>query len=351
MHRIFRHETVTDPWVESLQIVDADSEQPVPADTVRLSEGRSQEVDESLTAWIDVEVAPGPGSAVWISAGGRAGEPSCAVVIARDLKFPVPVRLDVGYRRREGSTWMLDSLSARLSEPRGFPPDVASIWQALWQIQRLETLSDLGRAGIAAGEFLEFDLEDALREKRLSPLAAALASTVLLRGNALDHLHDWPRNLANWFKWLPDGPILWAETLLRRHERDQARQPAARPPGERAAKRSTAPDDAMQRLAKEPAYREARTFFAKLADRGPPLLAASLAMAARQLPLWRSMLEAKIVPASDRPALAEACGVVERTTSHAVSSGLFAGFVSAAGPLTPREVLGRRRKAKMPRSQ
>jgi hypothetical protein len=31
-------------------------------------------------------------------------------------------------------------------------------------------------------------------------------------------LLDWPRNLANWFEWLPDGPVLWVETLLRRRE-------------------------------------------------------------------------------------------------------------------------------------
>ena len=54
--------------------------------------------------------------------------------------------------------------------------------------------------------------------KSESPVAAALAINYLIRSGDLDYLLDWPRNLANWFEWLPDGPILWAETLLRRQE-------------------------------------------------------------------------------------------------------------------------------------
>ena len=323
-----------------------ESEEPVPPQTVILSEGRSQQVGNSLTAWVDVSVAPGAGKAVWISAGGHGVEPSFAVVIARDKEFPVPVRLDIEFGvERDSARWALESMSARLAEPRNLPPDITSIWQSLWQIQRLETLSDLGNAGIAAREF--FELEAALLVKGISPLAAAVASTVLLRCGALDYLHDWPRNLANWFEWLPDGPVLWAETLLRRYDFDRARHPFARPRAERPARRGTWQDDAgsVRQLAVTPAYKEARTYFAKLSRRGPPLLTTSLAMAARQLPFWHRVLETNTVSGLDYSALEDAGAMVEHALAYCVSGGLFAGFVSAQGHLTPSEVLGVRENA------
>lgn len=57
-------------------------------------------------------------------------------------------------------------------------------------------------------------LEDMLKYKLESPLAATVASLILLRANQLDLLHDWVRNLANWFPF-PDGSVLWAEQLMR----------------------------------------------------------------------------------------------------------------------------------------
>jgi hypothetical protein len=70
---------------------------------------------------------------------------------------------------------------------------------------------DIGKEASSA----EFKLlEEALREKEASPLAATMAALLLLRGRpAL--LHDWPRNLAEWFSDRPDGCVIWVEQLLR----------------------------------------------------------------------------------------------------------------------------------------
>ena len=63
-------------------------------------------------------------------------------------------------------------------------------------------------------EQVDFDLlEELMREKFQSPLAASVAGTVLLRTGQLGRLHDWARNLANFFPAWPEGPVLWAKQL------------------------------------------------------------------------------------------------------------------------------------------
>jgi len=42
-------------------------------------------------------------------------------------------------------------------------------------------------------------------------VAAALGGYALLRAGQLDRLHHWPRNLADWFPWLPDGAVIAGE--------------------------------------------------------------------------------------------------------------------------------------------
>jgi hypothetical protein len=53
--------------------------------------------------------------------------------------------------------------------------------------------------------------EQSLLHKRDDPVAAAAGAFALLRLGALERLHDWTRNLWNWFPWLPDGLVAYAE--------------------------------------------------------------------------------------------------------------------------------------------
>jgi len=59
------------------------------------------------------------------------------------------------------------------------------------------------------------DANRALGEKRLSPLAATVGAILLLKGNRFDLMHDWTRNVGNWFPWIPDGVVLWTEQCRR----------------------------------------------------------------------------------------------------------------------------------------
>jgi hypothetical protein len=58
---------------------------------------------------------------------------------------------------------------------------------------------------------LASDAESLLQAKKRDPLGAALGGYVLLRLHELPRLHTWADNLAKWFPWLPDGPIIAGE--------------------------------------------------------------------------------------------------------------------------------------------
>jgi hypothetical protein len=64
--------------------------------------------------------------------------------------------------------------------------------------------------------------EAMLMGKVQDPIGAALGGYALLRLNEIDRLHDWADNLANWFAWLPDGPVLAGEAAARRGHDQQA---------------------------------------------------------------------------------------------------------------------------------
>ncbi len=343
MHAIFGHESITWPWINNLRILDAWTEQPVP-EAVRLVSGRSQEVGNSLTSWVNVVVAPAEGKAVWIGTGGESSSPSFAVVIPRDLMVPTPVRLDVAFEQQAQDRWSVSAMNARLNDPAGLDSEVRQVWAAAWAVQRTEALSALGPAGMLAHE--RAALENALQRKLQSPVAAAIAGTVLIRCGALDQLHDWPRNLANWFTWLSDGAVLWAETLLQRHDRDNRARLAASPhavsPGEKPLLRDDPAE--IRRLIAEPAYEQARRYFAMLADRGPPLLAGTLAMAVQQERFFRRAVETKAVTGQAQSDLKAACDVVRRAAEYAVSEGQFTAFASHVERLTPRMVLQQRQR-------
>lgn len=61
-----------------------------------------------------------------------------------------------------------------------------------------------------------------LRQKMRDPLAAAVGAYGILRFGRLEQLHDWTRNLWNWFLWLPDGAAVWGEHLARRGRHREA---------------------------------------------------------------------------------------------------------------------------------
>jgi hypothetical protein len=82
----------------------------------------------------------------------------------------------------------------------------------------IEQVSDeMNRIWATTGQREEFyrESERTLSDKVESPLAAAVAGLILLKANRFDLMHDWTRNVGNWFPWLPDGIVLWTEQCRR----------------------------------------------------------------------------------------------------------------------------------------
>ena len=80
-------------------------------------------------------------------------------------------------------------------------------------------LSGLGQgySDLAAGalDSKKLSAEELLRDKQSDPFAAAGGAYALLQFGELDRLHDWTRNLNDWFPWFPDASAIRAGHLAR----------------------------------------------------------------------------------------------------------------------------------------
>ena len=306
MHEIFKHENVTIPWTSSVKVLDAATGQPLSGWEFRLAHGSTRETPGRTQAFIDVAIAPGPGRAVWIQAGGGES-PYHAVVVPRDLYGSMPLRLDVTLEGQKDKLYRITSLSARLGPPGLLTDsDERRLWQRIWEAQRAEIFAGLGsvtrvlQAGSFSSEHLD-TFELALKEKMRSPVAAAIGAAYLLQAGAIDQLHDWPRNLSNWFPWLSEGPVLWTETLLMR-----------------------------DRNSRQAFSLAALNFFLEIARRGPPLIGPVFQLAARQLAMFSAAREkdpaAWSPDATNRFDVARAA--IEEMATYMASGSLFTTFLS-----------------------
>jgi hypothetical protein len=104
--------------------------------------------------------------------------------------------------------------------------------------------------------------EKLLEEKTGAPITAAVAAYLLLRLGDIDRLHDWTRNLCDWFPWLADGVAICGEHLARRGR-----------------------------------HREAFEVFLRLSQRGLPICSAGLAFVIDRLRRYLSLSAANFPPA------------------------------------------------------
>lgn len=320
-HDLLRSEQLTDPWLEQVTLTDLAG---APLEDDALVPASSWVSPDLRTAWIDLELAPGEG-AIWFALCRRVERPraeggwvSLAAVLPRDRLSRVPVRLDLGFEAGLDGRFYPDTLSARLG------PAADHIWSPLWELQRTLALTSIGEAANALAAAAA-TLEETLRGKEISPLAAATAAAMLLQAGQLERLHDWPRNLSNRFRDLAEGPVLWAETLLLR-----AQVPAGAPAsGETTAGQERAAHWASERWS-QPVVQEAAEHMARLAERGAPRLAPVLAMAAARSEFWARLALSKVPPPDVAAALLQAVAVIEEAAEDFTGEGLFAAFRSEA---------------------
>jgi hypothetical protein len=106
----------------------------------------------------------------------------------------------------------------------GEQPDPLTILVSAGNLQAELLLGYLANGSFEAarriGDPLVGDAERLVQEKGGDPSAAAVGGYYLLRAQRLDRLHNWTRNLDNWFPWLPDGAVIHAWHLLRQKPSD-----------------------------------------------------------------------------------------------------------------------------------
>jgi hypothetical protein len=104
---------------------------------------------------------------------------------------------------------------------RSTPRTVTYVIRAQSRQSAADTILDYLRHGnMAAAEAMLPWAETSaqlLADKMDDPYAAAVGAYLLLRLQRFELLRHWPRNLANWMEFLPDGCVIWASQLI--HQR------------------------------------------------------------------------------------------------------------------------------------
>lgn len=83
-----------------------------------------------------------------------------------------------------------------------------------WKAEALLSLLSSGAMKEANSLYNAQLAEELLYQKRRDPAAAAIGGYFLLKIGELERLHDWAKNLANWFPWMPDGSVIYAWQLI-----------------------------------------------------------------------------------------------------------------------------------------
>jgi hypothetical protein len=214
IEQIFIDEELTDYWLNTLKVLNADTGEPMSASMLKVTQAHRSESSESVCVWLDIVVPPKEAQALWIQSGAD-GDKVCAVIVPADVYQDVPVRLDVTYSKksRDHAYFRLRSMSARVGEPSERTRD----WQVLWDAQREEQIEGLGAALATLDNSQLWRDFKAIQEANLPPATNAAAWTILLRGGHFDRLEGLCASAIREAS-LPDFAILLIETYRLMHE-------------------------------------------------------------------------------------------------------------------------------------
>ncbi len=202
-HRLFGSEQITALW-NNVRIIALGAQRWLQPEQLLLHQ--VQHDDAMRHYQVESSVDHHDPSGYWLQLVDATGVThACVLPADRSAQPRYLIALDLD---RDTADARIIRLEAQLSlENPGSLGEAARLWQ---KYRHGDVINAVSTFELSA-------LEQMVRGKLDSPLAAAVAALILLRANRLDLLHDWPRNLANWIQELPDGPIIWAEQLLREH--------------------------------------------------------------------------------------------------------------------------------------
>jgi hypothetical protein len=321
-HAVFGHEYASNMWADGwVKLRWADTGEPIADEDVTVT-GAQVSADASVFrvdlfvkgndergAWLEMAYPPagylGPTPGIGLQAFG--------LLIPSVYGEPMGVRLSL---RFDPDDHRLVSLSAR-SAPRGDDDRGA----------RLLRLAEIGSELLAGEVTAQLDtLQQIMVEKRQSPLEAMMAASLLLGAGRLGPLHDWTRNLSNWFGNVSDGAVLWAEHLRRLYEPTASEEPAD---ATEAVSRQA--QQAALGFTAQTARQERAAHLTRIAARGAPVLQPTAVMAESQLADFDRLIQEPGLGPDVILGLTQArrimAGAAERLWSHtAWTSGLFAVY-------------------------
>jgi len=204
-HRRFGHEHATFPWVDGrAELYSLEDGQPCSA---AATIHRVMRNDASFIVQVDLALDPRRGGVLLVFQGAdHVQRERLAVALPTDQYERVPVRLTLSIERVGDASWpKLQKLEARLG-----PSDWSPHYEYLWSLARE---ADLGSLRKAAERAEPERLKAAAQDKQAAETAAAAGMLLLGRLGRIADVHDWTRNLMRWFPWMPDGAVLWAESL------------------------------------------------------------------------------------------------------------------------------------------
>lgn len=210
LQAIFGSEAVTYPWLDNLRVVGLSTHQTFDHQVINVQSSAQAAATSGLhRLQISLRIKSSDPVGHLIEIENQRNRRFCSV-LPNDLeKRTFQLEIDVEDRDYVNfSTY----LSAQTDDPAG---RIAAAWE---QVRARDVVAavDRLRSDVESKLTEAFENgEEILRDKLRSPLAATVAMVLLLKGNQLGRMHDWARNLANWFPAMPDGVVLWTEQSRR----------------------------------------------------------------------------------------------------------------------------------------
>ena len=204
-HRRFGHEYVAGLWCHHGLLRSMRDGAPVKGDgAATIISVRRDEA--SSVVQVDLKLEPDEHGLLLVFGGDLVQRERLALALPTDPMHPLPVRLTLwSSKGSPGEQPVLQKVDTRLG-----PSEQNEDHQYLWTITQQ---ADYGSLRVAARNADLNRLKRAVECKRISPTAATAGALVLWRGGRLEDVGDWTRNLAHWFGGIPDGFVLWGESL------------------------------------------------------------------------------------------------------------------------------------------
>lgn len=211
-HAVFGSEAVTYPWLDTLTVVGISTGESFGHRAVEIvSSAQALRTSSLHQIRIFFRITPPDriGHVMEIE-DGQGERFSCVLPTEMDQRTLFQLEIDL-----DGNAFI--NVAAFLApQNESVTGTIASAWELYRAKDPLSAVAGLMENGTEAllndafrGGVLAF------REKLRSPLAATTALVLLLKSNQFERMHDWARNLANWFPSMPDGVVIWTEQCRR----------------------------------------------------------------------------------------------------------------------------------------